>query len=96
MCILEKGAIDDGHLDLYAVPAQSLGSLLTLGPALRHGRMRGLKNVLTLEGSEIRIHTRHSKTVTADGESATQTPAVFRVLPGALSVYSTPARGTRP
>ena len=44
----------------------------------------------TARGIEFEIRTRGPKPVNADGELICETPAVFKVLPGAVSVF-TPA-----
>lgn len=40
-----------------------------------------------MSGSGFEIHTREPMPVNADGEIVTQTPAVFRVRPGAIRVF---------
>lgn len=40
-----------------------------------------------LQGQEIEIFTRKVRLIDTDGEITTQTPAMFRVIPGAIAVY---------
>ena len=51
--------------------------------------MRGKagKGVLTLQGKEMEIFTRKPYPIDTDGEVTTSTPAKFRVIPQALSVF---------
>ena len=50
----------------------------------RHGLM---DEVRTLSGQGFEIRTRRPMPVNADGEIVTATPAVFRVRPGAVTVF---------
>ncbi|HET7266906.1 MAG TPA: lipid kinase [Oleiagrimonas sp.] len=86
--ITDKAAIDDGVLDLVALPRFSGGRMLALAHALRVGSIHREPRTLMLRGSEMDVQTRKTRTVTADGEVATHTPASFRVLPGALTFYT--------
>ncbi|MAA75072.1 MAG: lipid kinase [Salinisphaeraceae bacterium] len=86
--IAEDATIDDGQLDLYALPARKGSSLLALIPAVGRGRTRGTRDIFTLRGREVIVITNRSKGVTVDGEEVERTPARFRVLPGALKVYT--------
>jgi YegS/Rv2252/BmrU family lipid kinase len=87
MSISHDAAIHDERLDLYSLKPMSLWQLLKLAPALRRGHHRDLDSVLVLQGREIEVRTRRSKSVTTDGELSTRTPARFEVVPRALSVY---------
>lgn len=87
-CVSDEAAIDDGLLDLVALPRLSGGRMVALARALRIGKIHNARGMLALRGAAIEVRTRKPRTVTADGERATQTPARFRVLPGALSVYA--------
>ncbi|MDT0633999.1 lipid kinase [Spectribacter hydrogenoxidans] len=88
--IAEDAAIDDGRLDLYAIPAHRDGSLLAMIPALRVGRTREHGQIETLAASRIEVRTRQPKTIAVDGEPGGKTPASFRVHPGLLAVYAPP------
>ncbi|MDT0617835.1 lipid kinase [Salinisphaera sp. P385] len=88
--IAEDAAIDDGRLDLYAIPAHRDGSLLAMIPALRVGRTRGHDQIETLAATRIEVRTRQPKTIAVDGEPGGKTPASFRVHPGLLAVYAPP------
>lgn len=88
MRISETAAIDDGRLDLYALGPQSVARLIALIPALRSGRIHKPDSILSLTGREIEVRTSRRRSITLDGELATQTPAKFDVVPGALTVYA--------
>jgi diacylglycerol kinase (ATP) len=87
MTISEHACIDDGRLDVYSLEVASVWRLLLLLPALRSGRHHAWAEIRTLSGDEIEVRTRHPRSVNADGEITTRTPARFRVLRRALEVY---------
>lgn len=86
MTIAEDAAIDDGLLDLYSLEVESRFRLLLLLPALRAGTHGRWAAVRALRADRFEVETRRQRRVTADGEFATVTPAVFRVEPKALPV----------
>lgn len=86
--ITDKTAIDDGLLDLVALPRLSGGRMVALARALRIGSIHRAPETLMLRGSEIEVRTHTTRTVIADGEVTTHTPAQFSLLPGALSIYT--------
>jgi YegS/Rv2252/BmrU family lipid kinase len=92
MTVSEDAAIDDGRLDIYSLEVASAWKLLLLLPALRSGHTRRWTEIRTLAGQEIRVTTRRQRSVNADGEIVTRTPAVFRVLHHAAAVC-VPAAG---
>jgi diacylglycerol kinase (ATP) len=87
LTIHEDARIDDGLLNLYSVEVERGWHILTLIPALWRGSLGPLRNVRTLSGRRIEIRMRRRRSLTADGELVGHTPAVFQILPGALSVY---------
>lgn len=86
MTVSEHASIADGQLNVYSLEIRSFWRLLWLLPALRSGRHRPWSEIRTLVGDEIEIRTRRPRSVNADGEIITKTPAVFRVLRDALEV----------
>ncbi len=86
MVIDAEAEPDDGWLDLYSLEFESLWKLALLYPAFRSGRHGIWREVRTERCKEVEIRTRRPRPVNADGEIATQTPAVFRILPKAVSV----------
>lgn len=88
MTVVEDAAIDDGRLDLYALPRLRCWQLLVLLPVLRWGWHRPVGHILSLHGSEITVETDRRLRLNVDGEVDGWTPAHFRVIPKALSVFS--------
>lgn len=89
----ERAHIDSGELYLYSLKPQSLWGLLALAPLLRSGRQHLAKRTFTIIGKQMEIRTSRPREIHADGEPAGFTPAVFKVLPGALEVFGAPAGG---
>jgi len=88
MAVADDAAIDDELLDLYSLPPVSLSGLIGLVPFLwlgKHGRWREVRLV---RGKTIKIRTAGPRSINTDGEVTTRTPAVFRVIPGAVSVFA--------
>lgn len=87
MIVEETAQIDDGRLDLYSLEFRDIWKLPFMALAFRKGRHGLADDVRTMSGSGFEIHTREPMPVNADGEIVTQTPAVFRVRPGAIRVF---------
>jgi diacylglycerol kinase (ATP) len=90
MTVAEDARIDDGKLDVFSLEVSSIWGLLKLLPALRSGRHNSWVEIRSLTGDAIEIRTRRRRSINADGEITTRTPAVFRVMPGAITVYAPP------
>lgn len=88
LTVAEGAAIDDARLDLYSIEVRKWYSLLALLPALKRGSHGDRKGVFTVRTTEIEVRTRRPHRIDTDGELGAQTPAVFRVLPRALTVFS--------
>lgn len=86
MKVAEDSAIDDGRLDLYSLEPQSMWRLILTLPFIRAGRHGKLEGSVAMSGERFTVRTDHPMEVSTDGEVTTKTPAVFQVLPGALSV----------
>ena len=88
MTVAENARIDDGRLRIYSLEADSLWRLLRLLPALRSGRHDVWEEIRTLDAEEVDIRTpRRPRSVNADGEIVTRTPAHFRVRSAAISIF---------
>ena len=87
MTVSETAAIDDHRLNVYSLEVHSIWKLLLLLPAMRAGTHGRWQEVRTLAGQEIVVRTRRTRSVNTDGEITTQTPVVFKVLPGAIRVF---------
>ncbi|MDB5395257.1 MAG: Diacylglycerol kinase family protein [Rhodospirillales bacterium] len=90
MTVSEDAAIDDNRLDVYSLEASGVIAALKLLPSLRAGTQGRWSEVKTLAGQEVLVETTHPRSVNADGEIVTQTPAHFRVLAGAMEVFAPP------
>ena len=87
MTVAEDAAIDDGLLDLYSLEPSSLFRLLALMPAFRAGRHRQLQDVHSARARYIEVRTSRPMPINTDGELTTATPAVFDIVPKAISVF---------
>lgn len=87
MTIGEDASIDDHRFFLYSIEPLSLWEMLRFAPTLRSGRFEDRHPVDIAQGKRIRVTTRRSMAVTADGETVTRTPAEFEMLAGAVSVF---------
>jgi YegS/Rv2252/BmrU family lipid kinase len=88
MTVAEQARIDDNRLDVFSLEVSGLWGLLKLLPALRSGRHRHWTEIRTLADEELEIRTRRPRSVNTDGEITTRTPATFRLLPGAVTVFT--------
>jgi len=88
MTIAEHAAIDDQQLDLYSLEVRHWWHIVGLFWALRNGALADRPGVRTCSGREITIHTRRRRRINTDGEITASTPAVFRLIPGAITVFA--------
>jgi diacylglycerol kinase (ATP) len=86
MAVVHDATIDDQRLDIYSLEIKHWWQMILLLPAMRQGRHIYSRNVRALAGKEIEIYTSKPRPVNTDGEITTYTPAIFRVIPGAISV----------
>jgi diacylglycerol kinase (ATP) len=93
----ETATIDDGLLNLVSLEVESWWQLVGLLPAMWRGTGRHARHTRTLTGREFEVRPvkKHRKTVTADGEVSSRTPAVFRIVPRALDVFAPPTPSPR-
>lgn len=96
MMIAADAAIDNSRLDFYSIEVRRWWQVLALFPALYSGNLQSLKQVRTLRGKSFDITTRRPRRVNTDGELTTHTPAQFRVVPRALSVFVPAADPEKP
>ncbi|WP_013322110.1 lipid kinase [Gloeothece verrucosa] len=87
MTIAQEATIDDQKLDLYSLELKSWWQIFPLLWSFPQGQHGLLPWVRTLRGEEIEINTRKSLSINTDGELTASTPAKFRVIPKALSVF---------
>lgn len=86
LAVTSDAALDDGRLDLYSLKPASLAKLVRMLPSLVRGPDKSVQGVQLLEGTEFHVSTGRPMPINTDGEILTETPATFRVLPGALAV----------
>jgi diacylglycerol kinase (ATP) len=91
--VAEDAAIDDGHLDLYSLEIRNVFRLALMLQSFRSGAHGAWSEVRTLRGTEFEIRTRRPRPVNVDGELIAETPAVFKLLPGAVTVFAPPPAG---
>lgn len=82
----EQAAIDEGLLSLYCIEPLTPWELVTLAPLLRYGKHEQIERVFNTSGRRIEIRTSRRKSIHADGEPISHTPAVFEVLEKAIMV----------
>ena len=88
MTVSEDASLDDGRLDIYSLEVEHAWQVLRLLPALRSGHTKPWTEIRTLAAQHIVVRTRRPRSVNADGEIVTRTPASFRVLPSAIRVFA--------
>jgi diacylglycerol kinase (ATP) len=83
--VAENAAMDDGKLDLYFIYPGRFWRLVASVTHLKFGLAR--PDVLKrLSAISVALHTDRPRSVNADGQLATKTPAEFGLLPKALTV----------
>ena len=87
MVVSTEASIDDHVLDLYSLEPESRWSLLWMARAFSAGEHKALPEVRTARAPVIEVVTRRPRSVSADGEIVTVTPARFSVLPDAITVF---------
>jgi YegS/Rv2252/BmrU family lipid kinase len=86
MTVSSDARLDDGMLHVYAIEPMSWPQLLLLLPRLWLGRYKAAEQVMIMTGRTIEVRTRSARSINADGEIVTETPATFRIAPGAVTV----------
>ncbi len=86
--VADDARIDDHTLNLYAIEVRHWWQLLALGPALKRGTHGQHDAVHSARAREFEIVTTTPCAIDADGELIGETPARFRVLPDALTVFA--------
>lgn len=87
--IIERAdaSIDDGWLDLYSIEARNwLQAFAVVRKIVLRDPSSG-EGLRTRRSARFEIGTHHPHHVTADGEPAGMTPAVFEIVPKALRVF---------
>ena len=92
MAVAPDAAINDGRLDLYSLGLQHWWQMLALFPLLHRGHHASTPWSDSWEGQEFYVQTRRSRSINTDGEITAATPAHFRVLPEALTIFAPPPK----
>ncbi|WP_257166785.1 lipid kinase [Bradyrhizobium sp. SRS-191] len=87
MAVDHRAEIDDSHLDLYSLEIGRVWKLLAMAYDFRKGRHSLWQEVRASRDTSFEIRTRRPRPINADGELVTFTPARFRVLPRAVTVF---------
>jgi diacylglycerol kinase (ATP) len=88
MAVYEGAAIDDQCLDFYSVEPRQFWQWPLFLTAFRRGRNRNLVGMRAFcSPGPLEIRTDPSLAINTDGEITTRTPARFKLLPRALSVF---------
>lgn len=87
MVVEASATIEDGQLDLYSLEPRARWRLLLMARAFRSGEHGKLDEVRALRCRTVTVSTRRPRSVIADGEMLTRTPAHFTVLPQAVRVF---------
>ncbi|QIR38534.1 lipid kinase [Tolypothrix sp. PCC 7910] len=91
MAVVHDATIDDQRLDLYSLEIKNWWQIILLLPSMREGKHIKWREVRAYQGQEMEVYTRKPRPINTDGEITTYTPAHFRVIPGAVSVFVPPA-----
>jgi diacylglycerol kinase (ATP) len=83
----DDAQIDDRLLDLYSVGFEHKWSYFDAFRALLQRRYDEARSVFTRHGKRFEVRTHRPKHIEADGEIVTTTPAVFHVVPRAITVF---------
>jgi diacylglycerol kinase (ATP) len=84
----KTAAIDDHHLDLYSLELRRAWKLALMARSFRYGEHGAWDEVRAIRSTEFDVITRRPRSVNADGEIVTKTPARFRVMPAAITVFA--------
>lgn len=90
MKVLPQASIVDGALDICIVTAMSKAAFLRAFPKVYVGKHATHPNVMMLRGTDLKVEANRRVSVFADGEKVGSLPAVFTVLPKALTVVVGP------
>jgi diacylglycerol kinase (ATP) len=83
----DEAEIDDRLLDFYSVGFEHGWTYFDAFRALLQHRYDEARSVHTMHGKRFEVRTHRPKHIEADGEIVSKTPAVFEVVPRAISVF---------
>jgi YegS/Rv2252/BmrU family lipid kinase len=88
--VAEDAEIDDGVFHAFALATKNPLRLAMMLPKLLRGRVGDSSRVRTLIADKVEVRTVRPLPIRADGMRIGETPALFRVRPGALAVFAPP------
>ncbi len=92
MSVDQAVKIDDGLLNLYSLEIAKWWQIIPLLPDMWRGTLGDSEKVRLMMGSEFEVRPLdRPHHITTDGEIIGRTPAIFRIVPQALSVFAPPA-----
>ncbi len=94
MTVDTRASIDDQRLDLYSLNLKHWWQMLLILPAMRSGEHTSSRFVTHFHCREVEIFTRREQDINTDGEITATTPAQFRVVPEAITVFVPTASDT--
>jgi YegS/Rv2252/BmrU family lipid kinase len=86
---IDGAAIDDGLLDCYIFPSDDIVNAIGTVWAMQRTR-RPVEGMQAFRAARFQVAGKHAHRISADGEPAGKTPALFEVVPGALAVFASP------
>lgn len=87
MTVAEQATIDDQRLDVYSLNIKHWWQMIMILPAMRTGNHTSWKFVQHYRCQDVEVATRRPQDINTDGEITAQTPAHFRVVPQAITVF---------
>jgi YegS/Rv2252/BmrU family lipid kinase len=84
----KTAAIDDQRLDLYSLEFRRAWKLALLARSFRYGEHGAWDEVRAIRAKEFEVTTRRPRSINADGEIVTRTPARFTIRPAAVTVFA--------
>lgn len=87
MTVAADASIDDQQLDVYSLNVKHWWQMLLMLPTMRSGNHTSWPFVDHVRCQTVEILTRRSHSINTDGEITVHTPAHFRVIPQAVSVF---------
>lgn len=95
MTVAQDAEIDDHRLDMYSLNIKHWWQMLLILPAMRSGQHTSSRYVTHFCCREVEVNTRRERDINTDGEITSKTPAHFRVIPDAITVFiPDPAKST--
>ena len=92
----DEASIDDRRLDLYSIEFRHWWSYFEAVVSLLRRRYDDAQTVLTVHARRFGVRTSTPMPIEADGEIVSKTPAVFEVVPHAVTVLVPRAEPPRP